>query len=121
MAPNPANVGGVTALTPGDVPVTLVNGATGTGTAKSAQFTVALKEGRAEARLNVHGRGSTTLAVQLQSSSDGGGSFVNYAAATSELIANGDQQIAGLVPGLVYLLNVTTLTGAAGSVDCALA
>jgi len=102
----------VVALDPGVI-VTVVNAATGTGTAASQQFGVQARQdgGDRSAHLQAIKTGAfTALTVDLEESTDGGTTFNPYVAGL-DFNAAAVQKATNLVPGNIYRLNIKTFTG----------
>lgn len=117
MAVIPPNV-----LTPVTIPAgnsaTVVNAATATGTANSQIFNVQQKPDRGDLSVIFQAikTAITVLTVDLEVSSDGG---TTWGALTTFDFAASPIQMYTLLPGVVYRLNVKTITGTSVTINAA--
>lgn len=105
--------GSTTIVGPGDV-VTVVNGATGVGTANSFNFVVQPRGdgGDRDVTFQAIKNNISALTADLQASSDGGVTFDILVAAIDFQTSSGVQRPSTtLMAGLVYRLNIKTFTG----------
>ena len=93
-----------------DVPVTLVNAATGTGTGASATFACPASRSDAPRTLTLQATGTFTVATVTLEWSLAGATAAPAATAVN-FFAFGVIQITGIVPGVQYTLSVTSFTG----------
>lgn len=105
-----------TCLIPG-IPQVLVNDATGTGTGASFWFTIAPAQADAGQRRTVvlNAAGTFSVCTVTLTSSQDGGTTVNtpYSSADSavDIHAQNPIQLTDLIPGLIYRVNIVSLTG----------
>jgi hypothetical protein len=97
------------------VSTTAVNAATGTGTAASQPFTVQPRVDGSARTVSFQAIPTgtfTALTANLEASSDGGTTWNTYTGgATLNFQTTPWEQVAGLVAGIVYRLNIASFTG----------
>lgn len=109
MALLKANPDGPTTLSPGDI--TLLTPAVLTAPGNSATFSVQRGVGSTPPTLSLWAQGTATVVTAtLQVSFDGGTTWGTYGTSTALALYNNSQQIQ-VVPGPLYRVDVTTLTG----------
>jgi hypothetical protein len=93
-----------------DIPVTLVNAATGTGVTVSAVFSCPAARSDQPRTLTCQASGTFSVGTVTLLYSLGGNTF-QAAAAAVDFHAFGVIQFTGIVPGVSYKLSVTSFTG----------